>query len=111
MANRGRGARTKGAQAEREVAELIQKHGFDAHRGKVFYHEPDVIGLDGFHIEVKRRENYYIDDWLKQSEQDAEKKQDGIPLVVFRKSRQPWRVILDFEEFLELVRKANGTEK
>lgn len=102
----GKTARNKGAKAEREVVELIKKHGLDAHRGHVFYRESDVVGLDGYHLEVKRQETYQLDKWLEQSEADAAKKCEGVPLVVFHKSRQPWRVVLDFEVFLELVKKS-----
>lgn len=104
MSKRGAGARNKGAQAEREVVEIIKKHGLDAHRGHVFYRESDVVGLKGFHVEVKRQEVYKLDDWMEQSEKDAAKKDEGIPIVVFRKSRKPWRVLIDFEDFLELLK-------
>lgn len=104
MSKRGAGARNKGAQAEREVVKIIKKHGLDAHRGQVFYRESDVVGVKGFHVEVKRQEVYKIDDWMEQSEKDAAKKDEGIPIVVFRKSRKPWRVLIDFEEFLELIK-------
>lgn len=107
----GKTARNKGAKAEREVVELIKKHGLDAHRGHVFYRESDVVGLDGYHLEVKRQETYQLDKWLEQSEADAKKKNEGVPLVVFRKSRQPWRVVLNFEEFLNLLKKGQQNEQ
>ena len=93
--------RNKGANAEREIANILKDHGIDARRGLVFLGEPDVVGLPGYHLEIKRQETYRIDDWLKQSEEDAN--ENEIPLVIFRKSRQPWRVIIDLEEFLKLL--------
>ena len=52
---RGRSARNKGAGAERELARLIRdNYGYEVHRGKVFYKESDIVGLDGIHMEVKR---------------------------------------------------------
>ena len=111
MSSRGNGARNKGANAEREVAELIRKHGLEARRGFVFCKESDIVGLEGFHVEVKRQETYKLDDWMEQSIKDADKKGEGIPIVVFRKSRKPWRVLIDFEQFLELVKEVKDGQK
>ena len=111
MSSRGNGARNKGANAEREVAELIRKHGLEARRGFVFCRESDIVGLDGFHIEVKRQESYRLDEWMEQSIKDAAKRDEGIPIVVFRKSRKPWRVLIDFEQFLELVKEVKDGQK
>jgi Holliday junction resolvase len=56
----GKMSRTKGKVGEREVAELLRANGFHAARRGVQYQggadSPDVIGLPGFHNEVKRTE-------------------------------------------------------
>ena len=101
----GKAARNKGKVGEREVAHLLQKHGFsDSHRTQQFSGKEgtaDVVGLPGFHIEVKRQETYRINDWCQQAEDEA--RQGETPIVVFRRSNQPWRVIMDFERFLSLM--------
>ena len=65
---RGKAARNKGANAERELARLIHDMwGYDLHRGKVFYGESDIVGLEGIHIEVKRQERINIHQAMEQA--------------------------------------------
>ena len=100
----GKMQRNKGKVGEREVANILKEHGYEARRGQQFSGkngDADVVGLDGFHIEVKRQEAYKIDDWYEQSCSDA--RSGEIPIVVFRKSRSKWKVIIAFEEFLEVL--------
>ena len=98
-------SKRKGAVGEREVAKILRDHGFDARRTAQFCGNTgdaaDVIGLDGFHIEVKRAETTKIWDWIAQAERDH--KAGMIPLVVFRKNGEKWKVCMDFEEFLKLL--------
>lgn len=104
-AQRGKAARNKGKSGELEVAHLLWKHGFtDAHRTQQFSGKDgtaDVIGLPGFHIEVKRQEVLRIEKWCEQATNDAAA--GNVPIVVFRRSHQPWRVVLDFDQFLNFV--------
>lgn len=99
-------SKRKGAVGEREVAHILQEHGYDARRTAQYCGNTgdaaDVIGLEGFHIEVKRCETTKIWDWIHQAERDH--KADTVPLVVFRKSHEDWQVALNFEAFLELLR-------
>ena len=99
-------SKKKGKAGELEVAHILQKHGFDARRTAQFCGNTgdaaDVIGLEGFHIEVKRCETTKIWDWIAQAERDH--KAGTVPLVVFRKSREQWKVTLDFEEFLKILK-------
>ena len=108
----GRMSRTKGSRGEREVAEKLRENGFEASRnarngisgmagGQDISHS-----LDGYWIEVKRAEKWSLPAWIRQAERDAG--DEEVPLVVFRSSRQPWRVVLDFDKFLELMREAKG---
>lgn len=92
--------RDKGANAEREVAKIIQAHGFRARRGQVFNHEPDIVTDMPFHIEVKRQEKTELGKWFMQSQEAAKGK---IPIVVHRKSREPWMVTMRFEEWLDNI--------
>ena len=103
-------SKQKGKRGELEVAKILREHGFtDARRTAQFCgntgQADDVIGLDGFHIEVKRCETTKIWDWIHQAERDH--KAEEIPLVVFRKSHEKWKVTLSFSSFLELINNRN----
>lgn len=102
-------SRQKGAAAEREVANILKDRGFDAHRGQQFHgggDSPDVVGLPGFHLEVKRVERGGVYDWMDQAQRDAAL--DSVPLVVHRRSKKPWVVILRFDDFLNLLENAHA---
>ena len=106
---RGRAARNKGANAERELASIIREHGYDVHRGKVFYHESDVVGLPGIHVECKRVEHLNIEKAMQQAVEEADKRKDGAPAVFHRKDRGEWLVTLRIDDFFTLYRgEANG---
>lgn len=101
----GKTSRDKGKVGEREVARLLRAEGFDAHRG-VQYHggpeSPDVVGLPGIHIEVKRTEKLRMWDALSQSKSDAA--EDEMPVVVHRKNNCEWVVIQPLKDWLNLYR-------
>lgn len=100
---RGRAARNKGADAERELANLLRDTwGYDVHRGKVFYGESDLVGLYGIHPEVKRVEKLNIHAAMAQAVEDAGKRQDGIPTVFFRRDRGEWMVTMRLTEWMDL---------
>lgn len=100
---RGRAARNKGAAAERELAALIRDTwGYEVHRGKVFYHESDIVGLDGIHMEVKRQERLNIYEAIKQAIAEADKRADGIPAVFHRRDREGWLVTMRLEDWIDL---------
>lgn len=94
----GRKSRRKGASGEREFRDLLRRHGFAARRDGRLDDDLDH-DVPETHFEVKRRERYEIDDWLEQAERDAAGR---VAVVAFRKSRQPWRVIVDAEHYLAL---------
>jgi Holliday junction resolvase len=101
--------RVKGAVGEREVAGILRDHGFNGRRTAPLQTnkanpEADVAGIPGHHLEIKRQERISIEAWCQQAEADAP---EGVkPVVVFRRSRQPWRVTLKLDDFLELVKEA-----
>ena len=100
---RGKAARNKGANAERELANLIRDMwGYPTHRGKVFYGESDVVGLDGIHIECKRQERLNIWDAMKQAQEEAKKRQDGLPTVFHRKDGTEWLVTMTLSDWIDL---------
>ena len=96
----GASQRRKGADAEREVVNILREHGINAKRGQVFNNEPDIITDSNIHYEVKRQEQIRIAEWTKQAEEAAG---NCIPVVVYRKSRDDWHVSLRLNDFLELT--------
>lgn len=98
----GAPSRRKGASGERELARIIRTHGFACERtGRNGITSEDVThDIPGVHLEAKRRETLAIPQWLRQAEGDA--RPGLVPVVAFRQSRQPWRVVVPLDEFLRL---------
>lgn len=105
----GRSQRVKGATAEREVAKIFRENGFDSQRTAPLqpnkaHQAADINGVPGYHLEIKRQETIKIGEWTAQAEDEAPK---GItPIVIYRKSHQPWRVVIKLEDFITLLKKA-----
>ena len=105
-------SRDKGKRGELEVAHLLQKYGYDARRGQQYSGsngDPDVVGLPGIHIEVKRVEKLNLENAVEQSMRDA--KDGEKPAVLHRKNRRKWLVTMPFDEWIELYQaweKNNG---
>lgn len=101
-------SRTKGAVGEREIARYLREHGFtDARRGQQYHggaDSPDVVGLTGFHIEVKRVERLDLHAAMEQSIRDAGK--DEIPVVMHRRNNDYWKITMRLDDFMEVI---NGT--
>ena len=100
-------SKRKGSQGERDIAAILREHGYaDARRGQQYAGhngDPDVIGLPGFHLEVKRVERLNLDAAFEQSVRDA---RDGeIPVVVHRRNRKPWMITMRLDDFLPLLEK------
>lgn len=100
----GRGRQRKGKRGERELVGEYRRAGFDAARtpnsGGLRW-RGDLIGVRGVHIEAKRTET--VDLWagVKQAERDAP--EDSIPALHFRRSGEPWRVVIRLDAFIELL--------
>ena len=100
---RGRGARNRGANGERELAGLIRDTwGYPVRRGYVFHHESDLVGLDGIHPEVKRVEKLNIHKAMSQAIEEAQKRDDGLPIVFHRRDRGEWLVTMRLEDWMDL---------
>lgn len=100
-------SRAKGAEGEREWANVLKEHGYEARRGQQYKggsDSPDVIGLPGIHQEVKRVEAFRLYPSLEQSKRDAADAE--IPIVVHRMNRKPWVVVMDAEDFLKMYEDA-----
>ena len=97
-------SRAKGKAGELEAAAFLRERGFEASRGQQFKggaDSPDVVGMPGFHLEVKRVEsgNPYV--WLDQAIRDAG--DSKTPVVLHRKNRRDWMVIMRASDFLNIV--------
>lgn len=88
----GSSQRNKGAAGERELAKVLNENGIYAHRGYVQFKQSDLVGIDDIHPEVKRQETTKIWEWYEQAVQEAEKRQDGSPVVFFRRNRSNWLI-------------------
>lgn len=102
-------SREKGKRGEREVAELLTANGFPARRGVQYVggpDSPDVVGLDGYHIEVKRTEAFRLYPALEQAKGECQA--GDIPVVLHRSNARPWVAVLDATDFLALVRAARA---
>lgn len=102
----GRRSRNKGANAEREVAKIIS----DTLGIPLLRRTPlsggmdwkgDVVGWPGYHAEVKRQERISLPAWIEQAEADCP--EGSIPLVIYRQSHQPWRVVIQLDAFLKTL--------
>ena len=106
-------SRQKGARGEREVAAVCRYHGYDARRGQQYCGlegDADVVGLLGFQVEVKYRQNLNIDDALAKTTAEADGK---IPIVVHKRNGEKLKVTMWFDpDFFDIVREyiAGGQE-
>ena len=106
---RGKRSRNKGKRGEREVAKILQTAGFPARR-TVQYNgrsgtAADVVGIPGLHIEVKLVEKESIRAWYRQAQRDAHASPENeMPVIVHRKSREPWLVTMSLEDFIKIIK-------
>jgi hypothetical protein len=93
--------RAKGLLGEREVKAAFTKAGFPPR--SLEGQGDNLVITPGYllHIEVKRQETLAMDRWSRQAE--AESPAGAFPLVVYRRSREPWRVSLLLEDLLVLL--------
>lgn len=66
----------------------------------------DIVGLNGIHMEVKRTEKLVLYKALDQAITDA--KNGNIPIVLHRKNRREWVVIVRLTDLPELSKKLSG---
>ena len=100
----GKSQQRKGADGERELAELLKGFGYEVKRGgsMSFGDVPDLVGLPGIHIEVKRVERLNVGAAMEQAVADAERFGDGIPILFHRRNRKPWLVTIHLEDFMRI---------
>ena len=94
----------KGAHGERELAAVLRQYGYEIRRGGSlsFVEVPDLVGLPGVHIEVKRVERLNVPEAMHQATRDSERFRDGAPAVFHRRSREPWLVTMSLANFMDI---------
>ena len=102
----GKSSQAKGRRGERELAALLQQHGYDVRPGDPLNYgkEPDIVGLENIHVEVKRREAINLSAALEQAQRDSERF-GGLPAVFHRANRKPWTVSMPLDAWLQLYAK------
>ena len=103
-------AKRKGNQAERELLRILQEHGVEAHRNDQRYvggiDNPDIsvrMGPVSVHVECKRVERLQLAAALRQAHRDANG--HALPVVVHRRSREPWLVTICLDDLLAIIGK------
>ncbi|MBQ6232121.1 MAG: hypothetical protein IJJ80_01275 [Clostridia bacterium] len=105
----GRQSQRKGAAGERELVDILQRHGYSVRRGgsQTYGSIPDVVGLPDVHIEVKRTEHLKLHDAMAQSIRDSERFNDGLPAVFHRRNCEDWHVTMLLEDWLKLYERGD----
>ena len=100
----GKASQRKGADGERELAAVLREYGYEIKRGgsMSFGEVPDLVGLPGVHIEVKRCEQVRLSEWMQQAERDSQHFKDGLPAIFHRRSREGWCVTMNLADFMRL---------
>ena len=63
---------------------------------------PDIVGIPGIYVEVKRVERPNVLEAMDQAVWDASRFGDGIPTLFHRRNRSPWLVTMQLEDWLKL---------
>lgn len=105
----GKASQRKGADGERELAAILREYGYIVERGgsMSFGEVPDLVGLPGVHVEVKRCEQVRLSEWMQQAETDSKRFRD---VVFHRRSREPWRVTMNLADFMRLYDRQKAAE-
>lgn len=100
-------AKRRGGDYERARAKDLNELGFtEARRGQVFNGEPDIVGVPGWHFEVKNHNKTRVTEWWEQAEKDAAKRKDGVPVVVFHlPGHNKPMALITWKTFLSLIGK------
>ena len=91
-------SKRKGGRGEREFSALCRGEGYsDTQRGQQFHggiDSPDVKGLPGIHVEVKRVERLNIHEAMAQA----------MPIVAHRRNRDGWLITMRADDWFNLYR-------
>ena len=106
----GKMSRDKGKRGERELARILRGMGYKARRGQQYEggsDSPDVVGLPGIHMEVKRTERFDLEGAMEQARNDCDP--FSLPAVFHRKNGRQWVVVMDLEDWMLMYKGYRGT--
>lgn len=91
---------------------IFRERGYPVERDgtQSYGRRPDLYGLDGIHLEIKRAECARIWEWMQQSRGDAARFGDGWPTVIFRRSRSDWLICMELKDWLTLYERSQGCQ-
>ena len=100
----GKTSQRKGRAGELELVRILQAYGIPAQPGNPVSYgtTPDVVGVPGIHVEVKRVERLNVPEAMKQAIRDSEKFLDGTPTLFHRRNREPWLVTMTLCDWIKL---------
>lgn len=109
MASRGRGARIKGANFERELAKKFRDSlNIKAYRGLTQTRgggeEVADVHMDYIHVEAKRQKRCNIKAALNQAISDCAEKEDKLPVAITKNDREPILVTMLWEDWIEIFK-------
>ena len=93
-------SRTKGRAGEQEVCRILRDElGIEVHRNwqeQAFHGGVDILGIEGWAIEVKRAKEYRNDWWIQAAQQGIKKafrtkNPDEKAVLIYRLDRQDWK--------------------
>lgn len=98
-------SKRKGKGGELEAAKKLRDvYGRHVQRGQQYKgtpESPDVVGLKGIHIEVKRVEKLNLEAAMRQAKGDCG---DDVPVVMHRKNRGEWMFTICVDDIQQFVR-------
>lgn len=108
-----RSQQRKGRNGELEICRILQAHGIPAEPGQAVSYgsTPDVVGVQGIHLEIKRVERLNVPEAMNQATRDSEKFQDGAPALFRRRNRSPWLVTMHLSDWMKLYLSAEGDDE
>lgn len=102
-------SKRKGADGEREFANLCKEHGFDVRRTQQYCGKTgdasDCVGLPNIHIEVKRVQALNIDKAMAQAIHDSEHN-NVMPIVAHRKNNAKWLITMRADDWFEMYKES-----
>lgn len=112
MASRGRGARAKGAQFERDIAKILEEYtGVKFKRGLGQTRSAKTEGADvqaddhainsAIHIECKRHSSVSIKPAFKQAVNDCD---SAMPIVITKDDRKDTLLTMKFDDWLPMFK-------
>ena len=103
----------KGADGERELASILKANGYRITRGGTMSYGtlPDLSGLPGIHIEVKRVEKLDLFKAMNQAIRDCIKFCDGLPTIFHRRNNEQWLVTMRLTDWLKVYQTYDASER